>query len=91
MKQLTLEKEEGIDGITVYKVFYGVMCLRREEEVGPNAAICIDGRTEAQTKASAYYQECLSRVNAGYPKITILASKEMDQNDLEDVKLGQEQ
>lgn len=90
MRKLTLEKEEGIDGITVYKVFFGVQCLRREEEIKENAQKCADGRSVAETRATVYYEECLKLVNEGYPKVTVLASQDVNPDDLKDIKLGQE-
>lgn len=74
MKELVFEKEESITGITVYKIFFGIECLCREEEIGQNAQRCTDGRSVAYTKAQAKYDEFHERKKAGYPKVEILAS-----------------
>lgn len=78
MKELVLEKEETIDGLTKYMVFFGITCLKIEEEVGPKALRCTDGRSVAETNATEFYNECLSRYKAGYPKKSILASEKIN-------------
>lgn len=77
-KDLTLEKEERIDGITVYKVFFGVECLKREEEIGANKQIDVDGVTIACGNAWRFYEDCLKRMEEGYPRMKLLASKTFD-------------
>jgi len=77
MKKLTLEKEESLTGITIYKVFFGIECLFRREAIGNNAILCTDGRTVAETEAQAAYDLYKDKISAGYPKTTIMESIEI--------------
>ena len=76
MKKLTFEKEETITGITVYKVFFGIECLSRQEEVGSNSQIADNGQSVAYNRAKDCFDECLERFKNGYPKTETIASVE---------------